>query len=118
MKYADILFLIGRFKESLELVQKLEINHKLGIGDQIELLRIKGHIYRFQQECKSAEIIYRSALEMAQPFMIAKIFYLPIRLFLIAVKLSSLRSCSTRHASSKAVSLLTPMLISQSERIV
>ena len=57
MKYADILFLKGRFKESLELVQKLLTDHKLGIGDQIELLRIKGHIYRFQQEYKSAEII-------------------------------------------------------------
>ena len=66
MKYADILFLKGRFSESLELVQKLLTEHTLGAGDQIELLRIKGHIYRFQQNYKEAELIYCSALGLAE----------------------------------------------------
>lgn len=66
MKYADILFLKGRFSESLELVQKLLTENALSVGDQIELLRIKGHIYRFQQNYKEAELIYRSALGLAE----------------------------------------------------
>ena len=37
---------------------------------------------------------------------------------LMASKLSSLKSCSTRHASSNAVSFFTPILINQSERMV
>lgn len=66
MKYADILFLKGRFSESLALVQKLLTENSLSLGDQIELLRIKGHIYRFQQNYKEAELIYRSALDLAE----------------------------------------------------
>lgn len=66
MKYADILFLKGHFSESLELVQKLLSENTPGEGDQIELLRIKGHIYRFQQNYKEAELIYRSALSLAE----------------------------------------------------
>ncbi|MGN0650487.1 MAG: hypothetical protein ACI4KM_08635 [Oscillospiraceae bacterium] len=66
MKYADILFLKGRFDESLERVQKLEAENALNPGDRIELLRIKGHIYRFQKEYKSAELIYRCALKLAE----------------------------------------------------
>lgn len=66
MKYADILFLKGRFDESLDRVQKLLAEHTLSLGDQIELLRIKGHIYRFQQKYHAAELIYRSALKLAE----------------------------------------------------
>lgn len=66
MKYADILFLKGRFNESLEFVQKLLTENTPDMGDQIELLRIKGHIYRFQQNYKEAELIYRSALGLAE----------------------------------------------------
>lgn len=66
MKYADILFLKGRFSESLTLVQKLMTENSLSIGDQIELLRIKGHIYRFEQNYKEAELIYSSALRLAE----------------------------------------------------
>lgn len=66
MKYADLLFLKGRFDESLALTEKLLAEPRLSVGDQIELLRIKGHIYRFRGRYREAEIIYRSALELAE----------------------------------------------------
>lgn len=64
MKYADLLFLKGRFEESLAIVEEL-----LGRGDtiqidKIELIRIKGHIYRFNKKYTEAAIIYESALEL------------------------------------------------------
>ena len=66
MKYADLLFLKGRFDESLALVDELLKGSGIGIGDQIELLRIKGHIYRFQERYAEAELIYRAALKLAE----------------------------------------------------
>jgi tetratricopeptide (TPR) repeat protein len=66
MKYADLLFLKGRFQESLALVKKLLQENTAQLADQIELLRIEGHIYRFQQQYAEAELIYRSALTLAQ----------------------------------------------------
>jgi tetratricopeptide (TPR) repeat protein len=66
MKYADLMFLKGRFDEALALVHKLLAENTLTVGDQIELLRIKGHIYRFQQQYADAELIYRSALRVAE----------------------------------------------------
>ena len=66
MKYADLLFLKGRFDESLALVGQLLDENGVSPGDQIELLRIKGHIYRFRQQYAEAELIYRSALRLAE----------------------------------------------------
>ncbi len=66
MKYADLLFLKGRFDESLELVRQLLSENHVALGDQIELLRIKGHVYRFRQQYAEAELIYRSALQIAE----------------------------------------------------
>lgn len=66
MKYADLLFLKGQFDASLALVQQLLSENNVGLGDQIELLRIKGHVFRFRQQYAEAELIYRSALKIAE----------------------------------------------------
>lgn len=66
MKYADILFLKGNFKESLSIVNRLMESYEVPIDDHIELLRIKGHIYRFQKEFEKAAFIYQSALDITQ----------------------------------------------------
>lgn len=66
MKYADLLFLKGRFDESLALVESLLAEKGLSAGDKIELLRIKGHIYRFRQGYEQAAIIYQAALQLAE----------------------------------------------------
>lgn len=66
IKYADLLFLKGKFDESLQIVHTLIANNKLSTPELIEFLRIKGHIYRFRGQYGEAETIYRSALEIAQ----------------------------------------------------
>ena len=65
MKYADLLFLKGKFDESLKMVEKLLSEPNISSVDLIELLRIKGHIYRFNQKYKEAETIYKEALKIA-----------------------------------------------------
>lgn len=64
MKYADLLFLNGKFSESLKIVDELLERPDTPLEDQIELLRIKGHIYRFQHQYRAGELIYRSALKL------------------------------------------------------
>lgn len=66
MKYADVLFLKGNFQESLAIVENLLVDSETAIVDQIELLRIKGHIFRFQKQYRQAELIYRSILKKIQ----------------------------------------------------
>jgi hypothetical protein len=57
MKYADLLFLKGEFNLSLNEVEKLLAREDTPLIDQIELLRIKGHIYRFNKQYAQAKII-------------------------------------------------------------
>lgn len=66
MKYADILFLKGQFDESLKIVESMLDKSDTPLVDQIELLRIKGHIFRFQKQYVAAELIYRSILKLLQ----------------------------------------------------
>lgn len=66
IKYADLLFLKGRFDESMKLINSLIANNTIGENDLIEFLRIKGHIFRFRQLYHDAEFIYRSALKIAE----------------------------------------------------
>lgn len=66
MKYADLLFLKGQFDDSLAIVENLLQGADTSTEDQIELFRIKGHIYRFRRQYPQARIIYSSALQMAQ----------------------------------------------------
>jgi tetratricopeptide (TPR) repeat protein len=62
MKYADLLFLKGEFNLSLNEVEKLLAREDTPLIDQIELLRIKGHIYRFNKQYAQAKIIYETLL--------------------------------------------------------
>ncbi len=66
MKYADLLFLKGKFTESLEITEELLNGSNLPLVDQIELMRIKGHIFKFQRKFEEAKIIYLTALKLAQ----------------------------------------------------
>lgn len=64
IKYADLLFLKGRFQESLALAEQLLAQTGTPLPDVIELLRIKGHIFRFQKQYPEAILIYDSALKL------------------------------------------------------
>jgi tetratricopeptide (TPR) repeat protein len=64
MKYADLLFLQGKFEKSLETIKNLQNNNGISLVDKIELMRIEGHIYRFCDQFENAELIYRQALKM------------------------------------------------------
>lgn len=66
IKYIDLLFLKGHFGEAMERVEQLLENPATILPDAIELLRIKGHILRFQRQYREAEIVYRSALKQVQ----------------------------------------------------
>lgn len=64
MKYADLLFLKGKFNESLAIVEDLLERPDTILVDKVELIRIKGHIYRFNRKFKEGAIIYQSALDL------------------------------------------------------
>lgn len=64
IKYADLLFLKGQFRESLALTESMLASPDTHLFDIIELLRIKGHIFRFQKMYKEAALIYDSALKL------------------------------------------------------
>lgn len=66
MKYADLLFLKGDFDESLKIIEDLLKSSDLSLVDQIELMRIKGHIFRFQGCYAEARVIYATALKLVQ----------------------------------------------------
>ena len=64
IKHADLLFLKGHFEESLVLTEKLLSSPGTLLPDIVELLRIKGHIFRFQKLYREAALIYESALKL------------------------------------------------------
>lgn len=65
MKYADVLFLKGKFDESLNIIEGLLSEPNISSVDLIELLRIKGHIHRFNKKYKEAEFVYNEALKIS-----------------------------------------------------
>lgn len=66
MKYADLMFLKGDFNNSLKYVEELLSEPNISTADILELMRIKGHIARFNQKYSDAEIIYTAALKIAE----------------------------------------------------
>lgn len=66
IKYADLLFLKGQFHQSLALTEQILEQPSTALPDVIELLRIKGHIFRFQKQYDNAAIIYQSALNLVR----------------------------------------------------
>ena len=64
MKYADLLFLKGNFEESMKMVDDILNKNGTLLVEQVELLRIKGHIYRFQNNFQEARLIYEAALAL------------------------------------------------------
>ena len=68
IKYADLLFLKGEFDASLAQTQALLDAPDLSVDDRLELLRLKGHNYRFRRMNEQAERIYASALRFAKDY--------------------------------------------------
>lgn len=66
MKYADLLFLKGEFDRALVITEDLLGSPSLTIVDQIELMRIKGHIFKFRQKFEEAYTIYFTALKIVR----------------------------------------------------
>ena len=66
LKYADLLFLRGDFEQSLRLTEDMLALTDLPIDDRLELIRLKGHNYRFRRMSKEAETIYLSALHLTE----------------------------------------------------
>jgi hypothetical protein len=64
-KYADILFLKGLFKQSLLQVDQTQksFKDKISSENKMELLRVKGHIYRFNYDLETANKIYQYILD-------------------------------------------------------
>lgn len=65
IKYADLLFLKGLFRSSLEIFDRLAKDNNISIASKIEVLRTKGHIYRFNLMGDIADKQYRIALDLA-----------------------------------------------------
>lgn len=63
LKHADLLYLKGQFDKALTHIDNL-LNRRLSPSDQVELLRIKGHVYRFQFQFDKARLIYSSAMDL------------------------------------------------------
>ena len=63
LKHADLLYLKGQFDEALKHVDHL-LDQQLTPFDQVEVLRIKGHVYRFQLKFAKARLIYSSAMDL------------------------------------------------------
>jgi len=66
IKYADLLFLKGQFEASLAMTEQLLDTPGVPLQDVIELLRIKGHIFRFRRQYREAVLIYDSALQLVR----------------------------------------------------
>ena len=66
MKYADLLFLKGEFEQSLAITEDLLCSSTLSVVDEIELMRIKGHIFKFRLRFEEANVIYLTALKIVQ----------------------------------------------------
>lgn len=64
IKYIDLLFLKGNFRTALEMIDKLVTNNDIKIADKIEILRLKGHIFRFNFMLNDAAFIYNSSNEL------------------------------------------------------
>lgn len=65
LKHADLLYLKGKFTEALNHIDRL-LNQQLSLFDQVEALRIKGHIYRFQLKFTQARLIYSTAMDLVR----------------------------------------------------
>ncbi len=62
LKYADQLFVHGEFKKALEYIDSVPINECDNLDMEIEYLRIKGHIFKFNLQGLRAKKVYGHAL--------------------------------------------------------
>ena len=63
IKQSDLLFLKGRFHDALNATNAININELDQMENKMELLRVKGHIYRFNLDFDTADKLYRYILE-------------------------------------------------------
>ncbi len=66
IKYIDVLFLKGKFKTSLNMIEEMLNNKNINTSEKIELLRTKGHIYRFNLMFNESEKIYNAAYKLIE----------------------------------------------------
>lgn len=66
LKYADLLFLKGDFAESLARTEQMLQSAELSVDDRLELIRLKGHNYRFRRQPAEAQAVYMSALKLIE----------------------------------------------------
>lgn len=64
IKLIDLLFLKGHFKTALKMIGELGDNSTISLIDKAEILRVRGHIYRFNFMLQEAAEIYNSALRL------------------------------------------------------
>jgi len=62
IKYCDLLFLKGQFTVALNKANQLSLADIVESENKMELLRVKGHIYRFNFQLEKAENIYQYIL--------------------------------------------------------
>lgn len=58
IKYADLMFLKGEFNKSFELINKIDLNKITESEVKMEVLRVKGHIFRFNEKYDKAIKVY------------------------------------------------------------
>lgn len=68
IKYIDLLFLKGKFKTSLKMINDMLDSSKVNLSEKLELYRTKGHIYRFNLMFDEAEKIYQHAYELIEKY--------------------------------------------------
>lgn len=68
IKYIDLLFLKGKFKTSLKMINDMLDSPKINLSEKLELYRTKGHIYRFNLMFNEAEKIYQYAYELIEKY--------------------------------------------------
>jgi len=64
IKYIDLLFLNGKFNTALRMTNDLTYGSTMQLMDRVEILRVRGHIYRFNFMLQEAEDIYHSTMEL------------------------------------------------------
>lgn len=68
IKYIDLLFLKGKFKTSLKMIDDMLDSPKISLSEKLELYRTKGHIYRFNLMFDEAEKIYQHAYKLIEKY--------------------------------------------------
>lgn len=62
-KYGDLLFLYGRFKESKDVLMKIDVENNISNATKCDIIRTRAHVYRLNYHFEKADKIYRMILQ-------------------------------------------------------